>query len=165
MTTVNLCVCGCGKPAQYAIHHITHKHRPFLTEDDYIVKDMGYTTPCWIAVAKGAKSGRRYATTRIAGKQVAAHRAMYLQEVGPIPEGFVLDHLCRQTRCICPDHLEAVTQEVNSQRRKDAKMTPARVKEIRALEGVRGAYILAREYGVVPQTIYHIWDRVTWKNV
>lgn len=42
-------------------------------------------------------------------KTYLAHRVMYENCVGPIPEGLVLDHLCRNTICINPDHLEPVT--------------------------------------------------------
>lgn len=42
-----------------------------------------------------------------------AHRWAYQQFVGDIPEGRELDHLCRNRRCVKPDHLEAVTRRVN----------------------------------------------------
>lgn len=42
-----------------------------------------------------------------------AHRWAYENLVGPIPEGLVIDHLCRNKRCVNPDHLEAVTQQEN----------------------------------------------------
>lgn len=45
-----------------------------------------------------------------------AHRASYELFVGPIPEGLVLDHLCRRTSCVRPDHVEAVTQQENIKR-------------------------------------------------
>jgi hypothetical protein len=44
------------------------------------------------------------------------HRAMYEKHKGAIPKGLVIDHLCRVKNCINPDHLEAVTITVNSQR-------------------------------------------------
>lgn len=44
------------------------------------------------------------------------HRLAYELAKGPIPEGMVLDHLCRVRCCINPDHLEAVTQKENVMR-------------------------------------------------
>lgn len=47
-----------------------------------------------------------------------AHRAAYELANGPIPEGQFLDHLCRQTACINPRHLEPVTNAENIRRGK-----------------------------------------------
>lgn len=45
-----------------------------------------------------------------------AHRVIYEALVGQIPDGLVLDHLCRTSRCINPDHLEPVTHYENLHR-------------------------------------------------
>lgn len=46
-----------------------------------------------------------------------AHREMWEQANGEaIPGGMVIDHLCRNRRCINPLHLEVVTVEENARR-------------------------------------------------
>jgi len=46
----------------------------------------------------------------------SAHRLSYETEIGPIPEGLELDHLCRVRSCVNPLHLEPVTHQENVRR-------------------------------------------------
>lgn len=70
---------------------------------------------CW--VWKGAKwEETNYGQMRIGGKLIRAHRVSYLLFKGEIPAGTEIDHLCRNKLCVNPDHLEAVTHQVNMQR-------------------------------------------------
>lgn len=57
-----------------------------------------------------------YARMRAAGEPMQAHRVAYILAYGPIPDGLVLDHLCRVRHCVAPDHLEAVTNAENIRR-------------------------------------------------
>ena len=50
------------------------------------------------------------------GKTVYAHRLVYEMTVGPIPKGLCIDHLCRNTVCCNPAHLEPVTNGENIRR-------------------------------------------------
>lgn len=49
-------------------------------------------------------------------RKVQAHRLAYELLVGPIPAGLVLDHLCRNPKCVNPEHLEPVTSAENVRR-------------------------------------------------
>lgn len=45
-----------------------------------------------------------------------AHRIAYLTLVGEIPDGMILDHLCRRRYCVNPEHLQPVTAQENALR-------------------------------------------------
>lgn len=68
----------------------------------------------WIASHNGVGYGTL--TINRTGGKVLAHRFSYEWHVGPIPEGMQLDHLCRNTLCVNPEHLEPVTQRINTLR-------------------------------------------------
>lgn len=52
-----------------------------------------------------------------------AHRVAYRLFTGEIPDGYEIDHLCRNKRCVNPEHLEAVTHAVNMSRGERANQT------------------------------------------
>ena len=66
---------------------------------------------CWLWHGSGDELG--YGRFWDGKRDVQAHRWAYEHFVGPIPDGLVIDHLCRVPACVNPDHLEPVTQRVN----------------------------------------------------
>ena len=71
-------------------------------------------TGCWVWVRGVDRDG--YGYIGIDRKYWRAHRAAYHLLVGPIPDGLVIDHLCKNTRCVNPAHLEAVSRAENTRR-------------------------------------------------
>lgn len=69
-------------------------------------------------------------TSQSERKIVSAHRFSYELVNGPIPKGFVVDHICHELRCVRPDHLRAVTVKQNLEH----KLTESRT----ARSGMRG---------------------------
>lgn len=69
---------------------------------------------CWNWTRGVNKLG--YAYMKEKGKMVAIHRRSFELFRGPIPEGLVLDHLCRNPSCCNPDHLDPVTNSENRRR-------------------------------------------------
>jgi hypothetical protein len=59
-------------------------------------------------------------TTRQTDPKVYAHRWIYEQVVGPIPEGWEVDHLCQHGLCVDVAHLEAVPPKENQRRQRRA---------------------------------------------
>lgn len=76
------------------------------------------TTGCWIWTGILSRSGYGRISTSASGKKryVSSHRVVYERLVGPIPHGLQIDHLCRNTSCCNPLHLEPVTGRENLMR-------------------------------------------------
>lgn len=71
--------------------------------------------PCWLWQGTITEDGRYGQVRRKSGLTVV-HRYAYEHEVGPIPDGLDLDHLCRIRHCCNPAHLEPVTRGENLRR-------------------------------------------------
>jgi hypothetical protein len=78
---------------------------------------------CWVWALQSATAGHGrggpYGRTRcpVERRPIGAHVAAYKFLTGPIPTGYEIDHTCRNTLCVNPDHLEAVTRTENNRRR------------------------------------------------
>ena len=89
---------------------------PRISFADSVFARIDASGDCWEWT--GALDGRGYGQTYIPGlyQPRRAHRVVYELLVGPIPDGLVIDHLCRNPSCVNPDHVEPVTQGTNIRR-------------------------------------------------
>jgi hypothetical protein len=120
-------------------------------------------TQCWIWQRTITRDGYGMKTTRYG--PVSAHRWIYTQHRGPISEGLELDHLCRNRRCVNPDHLEPVTGKENVRRGKNAKLTPDDVRTIRAMDGKAKHRDIAAMFGVSRSLISTVLSGKRWQDI
>lgn len=77
----------------------------------FLVK-VDVSSGCW----NWQGAGDRYGVITRNGRSRGAHRYFYETLVASIPAGLQIDHLCRNTRCVNPNHMEPVTGRVNTLR-------------------------------------------------
>ena len=170
------CQCGCGEWAGF--WHQTHRargrikgqpkayvqgHRPLPALPERILERTdfrGGSNGCWNWT--GAIS-RGYGSLKVGGRVFLAYQAVYELLVGPVPRGLVIDHLCRNTRCVNPGHLEPVVTGENTRRGSAAKLDWEKVERIRSRTSRGEPYLsLAVDMGVTPSTIGRVARGESW---
>lgn len=74
---------------------------------------------CWVWTQPTV---RGYGYLRVGKRKVQAYRVNYERWVGPIPDGALINHVCRTRRCVRPDHLEVASYSRNA---RDSDKHPA----------------------------------------
>lgn len=137
------------------------------------------TTGCHLWTASTDQCG--YGSFSYEGRTCSAHRWIWEETVGPIPDGLVVRHVtCANPSCVRIDHLRLGTHADNVADREEdgntacgeqngrAKLTAEAVREIRRrYEEEETTYgQLAEEYGVGDETtIGRIIRRETWAHL
>lgn len=90
--------------------------------------DVGHPLGCWEWNGGTTADGYGQTTEKTPDgrRRIYVHRLAYEHLLGPIPEGLVIDHLCRNTLCVNPDHLEPVTIAENVRRGRAVEVSRAR---------------------------------------
>lgn len=87
------------------------------TPYERVMATVWYIDGHWITTAVDTIHGYgQVSAGRNGASPLKSHRVTYEHHRGSIPEGMVIDHLCRVKSCVNPDHLEVVTQSENCRR-------------------------------------------------
>jgi hypothetical protein len=96
------------------------------------------TDTCWLWT--GSLNNCGYGNIKAGGRMTSVHRLSYEIAVGPIPEGYFIDHLCYVHHCVNPNHLQAVTRQQNRQNASGGQVGQRNNRS----SGVRGVYWIER---------------------
>jgi len=92
-----------------------HTKNPLTVEERFWAKiDKDGPSGCWLWT--GARIPDGYGTFKIRQVTTLVHRYAYEQMVGLISAELEIDHICRTTNCVNPNHLEAVPHIENVRR-------------------------------------------------
>ncbi len=121
MGSVGLCECGCGKRTRIAaktdrskgwykgqhlrfIHGHSGAANPVSPEERFWRSVDKRENGCWLWTKRQGRGrlGINY-------EEVLVYRFAYELLVGPIPEGFIVHHVCKNESCVKPEHLKAMS--------------------------------------------------------
>ena|SRR3990167_6885578 len=92
---------------------------------DYIINMVSkrFDDECW---QWSWANFKEYGIITYLGKNIKVHRFAYELRYGQLTSGLELDHICRNTSCFNPQHLEQVTHQENM-----IRSIPYRIYEIK----------------------------------
>lgn len=138
---------------------------------------------CWEWI--GARKPKGYGNVSIDGKHTTAHRAAFTFANGPIPEGYMVCHVCDNPPCCNPHHLMLGTTKSNyvdmvmknrmdfhkrkaiGERNFNAKLNAEKVRQIRELYAGGGLSMqkIGDMFAVTMTAVRGVIRGKTWRHV
>ena len=123
----------------------------------YVIEESG----CWRWTKALTSSG--YGHFHFRGAYYQAHRLVYGLHRGLVPDGLIIDHLCRNRACVNPTHMEPVTHRENTRRGVGTLLNQSKADAIRgAVASGNSQRVVARWFGVDHSTVSRIVNGSRW---
>ena len=123
-----ICLCGCGGKTAIAkqsysrsgdvkgqpVRFIPGHGRRGRRGDRYNVRPdyaLDPATGCWCWSKHLTRGGHGLTWDADRGGMAIAHRVFHERHNGPLPEGSVLHHLCRNRACVNPSHVTVMESQ------------------------------------------------------
>lgn len=89
---------------------------PDTISSELFIKKIAKIDDCWCWVGQIDRNGYGVFSHAVSGKrkQLLAHRVSYKLFKGKPNNLLVIDHICRNRKCVNPEHLREVTRRVNA---------------------------------------------------
>lgn len=116
-------------------------------------------TGCWNWTAY--VDGKGYAYTA----KGPAHREVWKERVGPIPDGLHLHHECENTVCVNPDHMQLVTQLEHAALHWGVTFPQLRAAYEAGRDPAARAEDVAKRFGISRRNVQALWAGENWHAV
>lgn len=104
----------CAKIRKHNAYLKSRTGKNIPTREQRFWSKVDKTATCWNWF--GGTNDKNYGLFELGTRKIYVHRYSYELLVRTIPKGLELDHLCENSRCVNPEHLEPVTHMENVRR-------------------------------------------------
>jgi len=138
---------------------------PAKRMSDNLRYEIDKNTGCWnYTMGLNAYGYGQYSLSH--DKNISAHRYFFEKYKGKIKEGLILDHLCRNKKCVNPNHLEVVSLAENTRRGLSAKLDKRKVGMIKVAYkfGKKTQKQIAKLFNINQSQVSRIVNGLRWTN-
>jgi hypothetical protein len=146
-------------------------------EDDFFRRAVRFKIQRKEGLSECWETQRERQVISFRNKKIVASRIAFTLSKGEIPDNMVVRHVCDNSKCINPEHLELGTHTDNMRDRDvrgrtckgeshhASKLTADTARQVYELKGVRSCGDVANQFGISKNVVCRIWKKELWKHI